>query len=197
MDCPQCEAEVPSDNAFCGKCGYAMRDHGPERTDQSRIRVHEEPAPTDDEDRHSRPSSPRIRKHTVLGMPPATRRRSEPPVASQPPPPPPASIASARSARRTPQKTMMGIPRPELPDPRSSEPEASPASPSGAALGNPPSPPPLPGQERPSHRSRARVRYDNSFEPPPVTMRRRRAFGGVGVLVALAAVWLIYRFLNG
>lgn len=193
MDCPQCEAEVPSDNAFCGKCGYAMRDHGPERTDQSRIRVHEEPAPTDDEDRHSRPSSPRIRKHTVLGMPPATRRRSEPPVAPEPPPPPPASIASARSARRTPQKTMMGIPRPELPDPRRSEREPSPAAPSEARSG----PPPLPGQDRPSHRSRARVRYDNSFEPPPVTMRRRRAFGGVAVLVALAAAWLIYRFLNG
>ena len=45
MDCPQCGAEVPSDDEFCGKCGYARRDHGPERLDQSRIRMHEEPDP--------------------------------------------------------------------------------------------------------------------------------------------------------
>lgn len=191
MDCPQCAAEVPSDNAFCGKCGYAMRDHGPERTDQSRIREHEEPAPADEEDRHSRPSSPRIRKHTVLGMPPATRRPSEPPAASQPPPPP-TSLASVRSARRTPQKTMLGIPRPELPNPKAVESEPVPTTRSAAVSG----PPPIPEPERPSHRSRAQVRYDSSFEPPPVTMRRRRAFGGVAVLVALATVWLIYRFLN-
>lgn len=195
MDCPQCEAEVPSDNAFCGKCGYAMRDQGPQRTDQSRIRVHEEPAPSDDGDRPSRPSSPRVRKHTVLGMPAATRR-SEPPVASEPPPPPPASIASARS-RRTPQKTMLGIPRPELPDPRLSEPDPDPVTTVGSVLGDPSTPPPLPEQDRPSHRSRARVRYQDSFEPPPVTIRRLRAFKGVAVLVVLAAAWLIYRFLNG
>ena len=197
MDCPQCAAEVPADNAFCGKCGYAMRDQGPQRTDQSRIRVHEAPAPTDDEDRHSRPSSPRIRKHTVLGMPPATRRPIDQPAVPeprpQPPSPPPASLASARSARRTPQKTMMGIPRPELPDPRAGEPALDPVVPSGA----PSEPPPVPGQDRPSHRSRARVRYDSSLETPLVTMRRRRAFGGVAVLVALAGAWLIYRFLNG
>ncbi len=193
MDCPQCGAEVPSDNAFCGKCGYAMRDDGPERTDQTRIRVHEERTPTGDEDRHSRPSSPRIRKHTVLGMPTATRRPSKPPATSKPPPPPPASLASARSTRRTPQKTMLGIPRPELPDRRRGEPEPAPETPRSAPSG----PPPVPGQDRPSHRSRAHVRYDSSFEPPPVTMRRRRAFGGVAVLVALAAAWLIYRFLNG
>lgn len=193
MDCPQCGAEVPSDNAFCGKCGYAMRDDGPERTDQTRIRVHEERTPTGDEDRHSRPSSPRIRKHTVLGMPTATRRPSKPPATSKPPPPPPASLASARPTRRTPQKTMLGIPRPDLPDPRGGEPEPAPVKPRSAPSG----PPPVPGQDRPSHRSRAHVRYDSSFEPPPVTMRRRRAFGGVAVLVALAAAWLIYRFLNG
>ena len=202
MDCPQCATEVPADNAFCGKCGYAMRDEGPQRTDQSRIRVHEEPAPPDEEDRHTRPSSPRIRKHTVLGMPPATRRLSDQPAASEPPPPPPpppspppppTSLASARSSRRTPQKTMMGFPHPELPDPRAGEPALDPVVPSGA----PPEPPPVPGQDLPSHRSRARVRYDSSLEPPLVTMRRRRAFGGVAVLVALSAAWLIYRFLNG
>jgi len=192
MDCPQCGAEVPSDNTFCGKCGYAMRDHGPQRTDQSRIRVHEEPAPTNERDRDTRPSSPRIRKHTVLGMPPATLRPSEPP-ASEPPPPPPASLASARSARRTSQKTMLGMPRLESPEPSGTEPEPEPMMPSVAVQG----PPPVPPQDRPSNRSRARVRYDSSLEPPPVTIRRRRAFGGVAVLVALAAAWLIYRFLNG
>ncbi len=192
MDCPQCGAEVPSDNAFCGKCGYAMRDQGPQRTDQSRIRVHEERTPTNERDRDSRTSSPRIRKHTVLGMPPATLRPSEPP-ASEPPPPPPASLASARSARRTKQETMLGMPRLESLEPSDSEPELEPVMPSTAA----PGPPPVPGEDRPSHRFRARVRYDSSLEPPPVTMRRRRAFGGVAVLVALAAAWLIYRFLNG
>jgi len=195
MDCPQCGAEVPSDNAFCGKCGYAMRDHGPQRTDQSRIRVHEEPTPTNERAQDSRPSSPRIRKHTVLGMPPATLRPSEPSSASEPPPPPPASLASARSARRTTQKTMLGMPRLESVEPAGSDPELElePATPSRAA----PGPPPVPGDDRPSHRSRAHVRYDSSQEPPPVTIRRRRAFGGVAVLVALAAGWLIYRFLNG
>ncbi|MBW2381763.1 MAG: zinc-ribbon domain-containing protein, partial [Deltaproteobacteria bacterium] len=29
MDCPQCGAEVPADDEFCGKCGYARRDQGP------------------------------------------------------------------------------------------------------------------------------------------------------------------------
>lgn len=196
MDCPQCEAEVPSDNAFCGKCGYAMRDHGPQRTDQSRIRVHEEPTPTHERERDSRPSSPRIRKHTVLGMPPVSLSPSEPP-ASEPSPPPPTSIASARSAKRTKQKTKLGMPRLEPPEPSYSEPELElepeSAIPRGAGTG----PPPIPGQDSQSHRARARVRYDSSLEPPPVTMRRRRTFGGVAVLVALAAAWLIYRFLNG
>lgn len=189
MDCPQCGAEVPSDNAFCGKCGYAMRDHGPQRTDQSRIRVHEEPTPTSERERDSRPSSPRIRKRTVLGMPPATMTPSEPPLASEPPPPP-ASLASARSARRGTQKTMLGIPRLEPDEPSGTESEPEPVMPSSAM------PPPIP-QGPPSQRSRARVRYESSLEPPLVTMRRRRAFGGVAVLVALAAAWLIYRFLNG
>ncbi len=190
MNCPQCGAEVPSDNAFCGKCGYAMRDHGPQRTDQSRIRVHEEPTPTSERERDSRPSSPRVRKHTVLGMPPATLRSSETPPPSEPPPPP-ASLASARSARRTSQKTMLGIPRLQPREPSGSEPELEPST-SGASA----TPPPIP-EDRPSQRSRARVRYDSSLEPPLVTMRRRRAFGGVAVLVALAAAWLIYRFVNG
>ena len=83
MDCPQCGAEVPSDDLFCGKCGYAMRDGSPERVDQSRIRVHEE----SDSSVHEAPSrgssQQRIRKHTVMGMPAAT-----PPTGTRTPPPP-------------------------------------------------------------------------------------------------------------
>ena len=183
MDCPQCGAEVPSDNAFCGKCGYAMRDDGPDRTDQSRIRLHEEPTPTHEE---RRPSSPRIRKRTVLGMPPV-EREGGPPAVSEPPPPPPAALSPARSTRRTPQKTMLGIPRPDLPDPAVLG-TAAPSEPEAPEVGDA-----HPEAERP----RAHVRYDSVLEPPPVTMRRRKVFAGVAVLVALSAGWLIYRFLNG
>ncbi len=197
MDCPQCGAEVPSDNAFCGKCGYAMRDDGPQRTDQSRIRVHEEPAPDYERDRGSRPSSPRIRTRTVLGMPPVSLRPGEPPPESEPPPPP-TSLASARSSRRPKQKTMVGMPPLEPPEQSRSEPELELELDSESVVSSGSTrPPPIPDRDRPSHRLRARVRYDSSLEPPPVTMRRRRAFGGVAVLVALAAAWLIYRFLNG
>ena len=106
MDCPQCGAEVPSDDAFCGKCGYAKRDHGPERLDQSRIRMHEEPEPAPQAraspvlfaatrtqahrswDAHG--SGPRLPAKARLHRP-----RTLPP--SAPPPPPPTSLASARS----------------------------------------------------------------------------------------------------
>lgn len=178
MDCPQCGAEVPSDNAFCGKCGYAMRERVPERTDQSRIRVHEEPTPTDESIRRQ-PSSQRIRKRTVLGMPTATRPAEGPPPPPSGPPPPPTPLSSARPGRsRVSQKTMMGMPRPELLDPHADAPDTDPAP-------------------SPSHRARAHVRYDNSLEPPPVTQRRRRALVAVGILVVLSAAWLTYRFLNG
>ncbi len=195
MDCPQCGAEVPSDDAFCGKCGYAMRDHGPERLDQSRIRVHEEPDPAMQERPGRSSSQQRVRKHTVLGMPSATLPAASPATPSGPPPPP-TSISSARSGRtRTPQKTMMGIPRPELPDPAGASPSAEPAETeqSTPAVGERgvPSEPAIQ-----SHRARARVRYDSANEPLPVTQRRQKALRGLAVLVILAAAWLGYRFLT-
>lgn len=187
MDCPQCGASVPSDNAFCGKCGYAMRDDDAGRTDQSRIRLHEEPTPTADE-RPSRPSSPRIRKHTMLGMPPASLRPEAPDAlegASEPPPPPPASLATARAERRRAQKTMLGIPRPEISNP-------PPEMPTSAA-----EEPPEEVDAPPTRRARAHVRYDSILETPQATIRRRRLFVAGAMLVALSAGWLIYRFLNG
>ncbi|MEM7137793.1 MAG: zinc ribbon domain-containing protein [Myxococcota bacterium] len=193
MDCPQCGAEVPSDNAFCGKCGYAMRDEGVGRTDQSRIRMHEEPTPEPvpaAEDRPSRPSSPRIRKHTVLGMPPASLRPDAPDAPSEPPPPPPSSIATARAERRRAQKTMLGIPRLEMSEPP--PPPVAEDDPSEEA-GAPDTPT---DGGAPGTRKRVHVRYDSILEPPSATARRRRLFVVGGVLVALSMGWLIYRFLN-
>ena len=101
--CPQCSTEVPTDNAFCGKCGYAMRDQVPHNLNRSRIRVHEEPEPPPPP---SPSKSPRAK--TVLGMPTAISTR--PPKTS-----PDTSPASPRSMRsRSAQKTMLGIPHPDL-----------------------------------------------------------------------------------
>ncbi|MBW2685202.1 MAG: zinc-ribbon domain-containing protein [Deltaproteobacteria bacterium] len=191
MDCPQCGAEVPADDEFCGKCGYARRDQGPERLDQSRIRIHEEPEPQPDRS----PSQQRVRKHTVLGISPT----AEKPIAKTPvsaPPPPPTPLSSGRPGRsRTPQKTMLGIPRPDFPDPpsggSSAEPtEAQKSAPPASEIGAPPEPAPR------SHRARARVRYDSANEPLPVTQRRTKALRGLAVLVVLAIAWLGYRFLT-
>ncbi|MBW2547316.1 MAG: zinc-ribbon domain-containing protein [Deltaproteobacteria bacterium] len=198
MDCPQCGAEVPSDNAFCGKCGYARRDLAPERLDQSRIRMHEERDPAAQPEPPRSSSQQRVRKHTVLGMPTAA---GAPPVdrpapASTPPPPPPTPLSAARSARtRTPQKTMLGIQRPDFPHPdpvkSSDEPSetpqsSGPPSESGAA----------PGPPAATRRARARVRYDSANEPLPVTARRRKALRGLAVLIVLSAAWLGYRLLT-
>lgn len=48
----------------------------------------------------------------------------------------------------------------------------------------------------PSHRVRARVRYDSANEPLPVIQRRAKALRGLAVLVVLAAAWLGYRYLT-
>lgn len=199
MDCPQCGAKVPSDDLFCGKCGYAMRDHGPERVDQSRIRVHEEPDPVAEAAAHRTSSQQRIRKHTVLGMPSATRPAPSPASTATPPPPPPprAPVSSARSGRtatRTSQKTMLGIPRPDFPEPPGASSSAEPPEldqrpPSDDESGATSEP------ATPSHRARARVRYDSANEPYSMMQRRRRALGGLAVLVLLAAAWLGYRVL--
>jgi len=195
MDCPQCGAEVPADDEFCGKCGYARRDQGPERLDQSRIRMHEEPDPDAQPDRSSSPQ--RVRKHTVLGMPPTTATPSTgTPTPASAPPPPPTPLSSARSGRkRTPQKTMLGIPRPDFPDPPGVAPSAeSTESSEGTSSASESDAPPQPATQ--SHRTRARVRYDSANEPLPVTQRRTKALRGLAVLVVLAIAWFGYRFLT-
>jgi hypothetical protein len=48
----------------------------------------------------------------------------------------------------------------------------------------------------PSHRARARVRYDSANEPLPVVQRRANALRGLAALVVLAAAWLGYRYLT-
>lgn len=193
MDCPQCGARVPADDAFCGKCGYAMRDQAPDRLDQSRIRVHEEPEPSQQPpDRAT--SQRRIRKHTVLGMPSAKPASADPKPSATPVAPVPASPTSMTSTRqsRASQKTMLGIPRPEFP-----QPPGSPMPPDREAARDEPATDedstvePAAVQ---SHRPRARVRYDSADEPFPVVQRRRKALWTLAVLVLLAAAWLGYRF---
>ncbi len=197
MDCPQCGAEVPSDDAFCGKCGYARRDQTPDRIDQSRVREHEGPDPSADDAPSRTSSQQRVRKHTVLGIQPGTPPAGVPTPAPIPSPPP-TPISSARQERkrgRTPQKTMIGM-RPvepiappadqvtpgELDSNRELPPDEGQGDASGPAL--------------PSRRVRARVRYDSANEPLPVIQRRAKALRGLAVLVVLAAAWLGYRYLT-
>lgn len=199
MDCPQCGAEVPSDDLFCGKCGYAMRNGGPDRVDQSRIRVHEEPEPAAETPPGRASSQQRMRKHTVMGMPtatPPTGTRTPAPTPAPPAPPTEISTARSRAQKRTPQKTMLGIPRPDFPErpsgsARVSEPEPSPSAPSGPE-------PVEPAQESssPSHRARARVRYDSADEPFPVVQRRKKALRVLALAALLSAAWLAYRFFS-
>ena len=200
MDCPQCGAEVPSDDLFCGKCGYAMRDGGPERVDQSRIRVHEEREETAGDRSSTGASQQRVRKHTVMGMPSASPPAGTPTPSLATPPSPPTEISTARSRaqKRTPQKTMLGIPRPDFPEPPSGSASASsaPAEPEASSQAADVS---GAGVSSPSHRARARVRYDSADEPFPVVQRRQKALRGLGLLVVLAGAWLAYRYfsLNG
>jgi hypothetical protein len=187
MDCPQCGAKVPSEDAFCGKCGYAMRNHGPERLDQSRIRVHEEPDSAANELAGRSLSHQRIRKHTMVGMPSASPPQAES-TGKPPQPSAPTPLASARSGRadrRVSQKTILGIPRPELHESGS------------AAEGAPPTAGGIPGEQpTQGHRQRVRVRYDSVNEPLSVTRRRQKALRALALLVVLAAAWLGYRFLT-
>jgi len=200
MDCPQCGAEVPSDDAFCGKCGYARRDQTPDRLDQSRIRVHETPDPSADDGPSRTSSQQRVRKQTVLGIQPGTPPVGVPTPAPIPPPPP-TPISSARQERkrgRTSQKTMIGM-RPLEPMAPAAD-EAPPGRidsnqefPSESGPGDVSEP------VAPSHRVRARVRYDSANEPLPVIQRRAKALRALAVLVVFAAAWLGYRYftLNG
>jgi hypothetical protein len=90
---------------------------------------------------------------------------------------------------------MLGIPRTDFLDPPADAPSAesaeaeqstAPASESGV----------LPEPAPRTHRTRARVRYDSANEPLSVTAQRKKALGGLAVLVVLAAAWLGYRFLT-
>lgn len=190
MDCPQCSAQVPSDDAFCGKCGYAMRNHGPERVDQSRIRVYEErraEAPKE-EPPSSASSQQRLRTRTRLGMPALTPEGD----ASRPDPAPVDPPRAERPRKKVQQKTMLGIPRDDIPAP---PPVPSSEAPGGETQSRPPSTPP---SERASgsHRARARVRYDSTVEAVPVVQRRKKALGALAVLVLIAAAWFGYRLLT-
>ncbi|MEM9730965.1 MAG: hypothetical protein AAF997_20450 [Myxococcota bacterium] len=116
-------------------------------------------------------------------MPPASRRPDAPESGASEPPPP-ASLAAARAERRGAQKTMLGIPRPDFPQPPSEAPPPPPEDEDGTS-------------DEAGGRQRAHVRYDSVMETPLAAIRRRRLFMVGGVLVALSAGWLIYRFLNG
>ena len=191
MECPQCGAEVPSDDAFCGKCGYAIREPGQERADQSVIRVHEEREPPEEE--QSRPSSSsqhRIRKKTVLGMP-SVSRAAKGPSPTTTPPPVPESISSGRTERtrsKTPQRTMLGMPQLERLDSGSVQSSAE-ESAAADGLGSAPA-----EEVKHARRERAHVRYDSRHETLAATEQRRKALRGLAVLVLLAAAWLGYRF---
>jgi len=200
MDCPQCGAEVPSDDAFCGKCGYARRDQTPDRLDQSRIRVHETPNPSADDGPSRTSSQQRVRKQTMLGIQPGTPPVGVPTPAPIPSPPP-TPISSARQERkrgRAPQKTMIGMrplepmerPADETPPEQVDSDQASSSASEAGDMSEP---------AAPSHRVRARVRYDSVNEPLPVVQRRANALRALAVLVVFAAAWLGYRYftLNG
>ncbi len=192
MDCPQCGAGVPSDDLFCGKCGYAMRDGGPERVDQSRIRMHEEPDPATQAPKNQGSSKQRIRKPTVMGMPAATPPMgTRTPAPSETPPPTEISTARSRAEKRTPQKTMLGIPRPDFPRPPAEPVSNAPGSRVSATEASD-----APQPESPSRRARARVRYDSANEPFSVLERRKKALRALALLVVLAGAWLAYRYLS-
>ena len=198
MDCPQCGAEVPSDDLFCGKCGYAMRDDGPGRVDQSRIRMHEEPDPAAQQPPGRGSAQHRTRRHTVMGMPSATPPAGTERPAPIPPPPTEISTARSRAQKRTPQKTMLGIPRPDFPErPQPAVPEAPPATPASTSDGETTEArTPDSSSSSPSHRARARVRYDSANEPFPLLQRRKKALRALALLIVLAGAWLAYRYLS-
>lgn len=90
---------------------------------------------------------------------------------------------------------MLGIPRPDFPVPPSAVQSAEPTD----AEDSPPAEAESDASVKsatPSHRTRARVRYDSANETLPVTHRRKKALRGLAVLVLLAAAWFAYRFLT-
>ena len=90
---------------------------------------------------------------------------------------------------------MLGIPRPDFPVPPSAVQPAEPTE----AEDSPPAEAESDASVKsatPSHRTRARVRYDSANEALPVTHRRKKALRALAVLVLLAAAWFAYRFLT-
>jgi hypothetical protein len=85
---------------------------------------------------------------------------------------------------------MLGIPRPDFPEPPAEATNTEQSTPTAAESDAPAEP------TTPSHRTRARVRYDSANEPLPVIHRRRKALRGLAVLVLFSAGWLGYRFLT-
>ena len=110
-------------------------------------------------------------------------------------PPDPAPVDPPRAERprkKVQQKTMLGIPRDDIPAP---PPVPSSQAPDGETQSRPPSTSP---SERAgdSHRARAHVRYDSTVEAVPVVERRRNALRGLAVLVLISAAWFGYRLLT-
>jgi len=113
------------------------------------------------------------------------------------PPPTEISAARERAKKRTPQKTMLGIPRPELAPPPTppdlSGPSGDTASAADAVSRQPESFSDE-GSARPP-RARAHVRYDSINESFAMVQRRKKALRWLVVLVVLAGAWFAYRFL--
>jgi hypothetical protein len=85
---------------------------------------------------------------------------------------------------------MLGIPRPDFPEPPAEATDAAQSTPAAVEADAPAEP------ATSSRRTRARVRYDSANESLLVTHRRRKALRGLAVLVLLAAAWLGYRVLT-
>ncbi len=103
---------------------------------------------------------------------------------------------------------MLGLPQLEVPAPSDGGSTSEPAEPvaeepvSQEEVSHEPAdhaanePPAISSGPPPSHRARARVRYDSSNEPLSVTQRRLKALRVLGILALLAAAWLGFRFLT-
>ena len=98
--CLQCGAEVPAEDAFCRKCGHAMKRSA--ATDATLLGIRQLQRPmVEASTQPSKPSKPRSRRPhqaTVLGLPQLS--------------PAPKSPAVAAPKQQELNKTMLGIPRP-------------------------------------------------------------------------------------
>ncbi len=88
---------------------------------------------------------------------------------------------------------MLGIPRHEIPDRPSAPPSAESAVEEATVTVEESAPS---DTTTPSHRARARVRYDSANEPFPATQLRKKAIFGLAILVLFASAWIGYRYLT-